>query len=157
MLPRVGGNTYGKTKLPEHAKRTKIEGIVDCGHQQATLSSCDNRDSTVMEDSNAFGGYVQTTVDPGSSLVVATVIFGVLLFSFLPCMISLGNRYEKRQEEESSEKKDAEEISELHDRENRNENHKRLSRMSLAVHAPVEVGPIRRYSCVCFSAVSAFF
>jgi hypothetical protein len=101
-----------------------------------------------MEESDTpFDGYDQTTVDPGSSLVVATVIFGVLLFSLLPCMVSLSNRYVKRQEEEINENKDAEEVAELHE-ENQNDNNKRLSRRSLAVHVPVEVGSVLRYSCV---------
>jgi hypothetical protein len=99
-----------------------------------------------MEESDAFYGYDQTTVDPGASLVVATVIFGVLLFSLLPCMVSLSNRYVKRQEEETSENKDTEEAAELNE-ENQNNNHKRLSRMSLA-DLPVEVGSMRRYSSV---------
>jgi hypothetical protein len=98
-----------------------------------------------MEESDAFYGYDQTTVDPGSSLVVATAIFGVLLFSLLPCMVSLSNRYVKRQEEEIDEK-DTEKAAELHE-ENQNDNHKRLSRMSLA-DLPVEVGSVRCYSCV---------
>jgi hypothetical protein len=101
-----------------------------------------------MEESDAFYEYDQTTVDPGSSLVVATVIFGVLLFSLLPCMVSLSNRYVKRQEEEINENKDTEKAAELH-KENQNDNHKRLSRMSLA-DLPVEVGSVsvRCYSCV---------
>jgi hypothetical protein len=98
-----------------------------------------------MSESDAFDGYVQTTVDPGSSLVVATVIFGVLLFSMLPCMISLRNRSVKRHEEGINENKATEEVLELHEE---NDNHRRLSRMSLAEHAPVEVGSLRRYSYV---------
>jgi hypothetical protein len=93
-----------------------------------------------MEESDAFYGYNQTTMDPGNSLVVATTIFGVLLFSLLPCMVSLSNRYVKRQEEAINENQDTEEA-------NQNNNHKRLSRMSLA-DLPVEVGSVRRYSCV---------
>jgi hypothetical protein len=99
-----------------------------------------------MEESDAFYGYDQTTVDPGSSLVVATAIFGVLLFSLLPCMVSLSNRYVKRQEEEINENKDTKKVAELHE-ENQNDNHKRLSRLSLA-DLPVEVGSVRCYSCV---------
>jgi hypothetical protein len=99
-----------------------------------------------MEESDPFYGYDQTTVDPGSSLVVATVIFGVLLFSLLPCMVSFSNRYVKRQEEEINENIGTEEVAELHE-ENQNDNHRRLSRMSLA-DLPVEVGSVRRYSCV---------
>jgi hypothetical protein len=101
-----------------------------------------------MEESDAFNGYVQTTVDPGSSLVVATVIFGVLLFSLLPCMISLSNRYVKRQEEEINENKDTKEVAEHHE-DNQNGSRQRLTRMSLAEHVPVKVGSVRRYSCVC--------
>jgi hypothetical protein len=100
-----------------------------------------------MIESDAFDGYVQTTVDPGISLVVATAIFGVLLFSMLPCMISLSNRYVKRQEEGINENKDTGEVVELH-AEDQNDNHRGLSRMSLAAHAPVEVGFVRRYSYV---------
>lgn len=96
-----------------------------------------------MEESNAFDGYDQTTVDPGSSLIVATVIFGVLLFSLLPCMVSLSNRYVKPQEEEINENKDTEEVAELHE-ENQNDNHRRLSRVSLA-DLPIEVGSICRF------------
>jgi hypothetical protein len=99
-----------------------------------------------MEESDTFYGYDQTTVDPGSSLVVATIIFGVLLFSLLPCMVAFSNRYVKRQEEEINVNKDTEEAAEL-DEENQNDNHRRLSRMSLA-DLPVEVGSVRRYSCV---------
>jgi hypothetical protein len=100
-----------------------------------------------MSESDAFDGYIQKTMDPGFSLVVATVIFGVLLFSMLPCMISLSNSYVKRQEEGINEHKDTEEVVGLH-AEDQNDNHKRLSRMSLAAHAPVEVGSVRRYSYV---------
>jgi hypothetical protein len=126
-------------------KRTQIEGVKIC-ENQAVVQPWDSRDRAVMEESDTFYGYDQTTVDPGSSLVVATIIFGVLLFSLLPCMVAFSNRYVKRQEEEINENKDTEEAAELHE-ENQNDNHRRLSRMSLA-DLPVEVGSVRRYSCV---------
>ena len=49
-----------------------------------------------MEDDDGFLGYVETTVDPGPWVIVGTTVFCALSIILLPCMLSLGRRYEKR-------------------------------------------------------------
>jgi hypothetical protein len=98
-----------------------------------------------MHGSHPFYGYVQTTVDPGSSLVVATAIFGVLLYSFLPCMTSFGGNSKEKHEEDSHESTDVEEISTTHGEDDNLAHPNRLSRMSLSVHVPQEVRSFEVY------------
>jgi Na+-driven multidrug efflux pump len=50
-------------------------------------------------DDDGFDGYLETTVDPGSTILVSTIILCGLLYCFLPWMVSFGNRYQKRKEE----------------------------------------------------------
>ena len=45
---------------------------------------------------DGFAGYIPETVDPGLFIVVAVIGFSVASNSLLPCMVSLGVRYEKR-------------------------------------------------------------
>jgi hypothetical protein len=54
----------------------------------------DDDDSFYAE--NGFIGYVPGTVDPGLGLLIATMIFAVLSTAVLPCLVTLGRRYEKR-------------------------------------------------------------
>ena len=50
-----------------------------------------------MSDSNAsFPNYTETTLDPGWSFLVAAIVACFLLFATLPCLVSLGSRYERR-------------------------------------------------------------
>jgi len=44
------------------------------------------------EDDDGFYGYVETTHDPGYSLLFATILFCVISYCSLPCLVSLGNR-----------------------------------------------------------------
>jgi len=45
-----------------------------------------------QEDDEGFDGYVETTVDPGSSFLIATTILCVLLYAVLPCMVCFKRR-----------------------------------------------------------------
>jgi hypothetical protein len=52
-----------------------------------------------MDDNGEFTNYNEATLDPGWSFLVGAVAAGVLLFSILPCLVSLGSRYERRKSE----------------------------------------------------------
>ncbi|KAG7342393.1 MATE efflux family protein [Nitzschia inconspicua] len=43
-----------------------------------------------------FGDYVETTLDPEWSLIIGSLVACILLHATLPCMSSLGSRYERR-------------------------------------------------------------
>ena len=43
-------------------------------------------------DDDGFSDYVSTTINPGSSILIATAIFCVSLYFFLPCIVSFLNR-----------------------------------------------------------------
>lgn len=45
---------------------------------------------------DGFAGYVPTAEDPGPAMLVATGLFCVLITAIVPCLVSLGRRYEKR-------------------------------------------------------------
>lgn len=54
-----------------------------------------------------YVGYVETSVDPGPWMLVGTAVFCIFSLAMLPCLVSLGRRYEKRrlsatQEDEAS-------------------------------------------------------
>jgi MatE len=57
------------------------------------LSDVANQTSQVF-----FEEYVETTLDPEWSLIIGSLIACILLHATLPCMLSLGSRYERRQE-----------------------------------------------------------
>jgi hypothetical protein len=61
----------------------------------ASLAENDDR---LSPSSNLFffEDYVETTLDPGWSLVIGSLIACILLHATLPCMVSLGSRYERR-------------------------------------------------------------
>lgn len=44
----------------------------------------------------AFAGYLPSAKDPGSALLIATILFCVSSNLMLPCLVSLGRRYEKK-------------------------------------------------------------
>jgi hypothetical protein len=50
----------------------------------------------------AFLEYSKSTVDPGWSFIMATLVAGLLLNLSLPCLVSLGSRYERRRFQETS-------------------------------------------------------
>jgi hypothetical protein len=52
-----------------------------------------------MDDNGEFADYNEATLDPGWSFLVGAVTAGFLLFSILPCLVSLGSRYERRKSE----------------------------------------------------------
>lgn len=53
---------------------------------------------------DGFAGYEITTIDPGSSILIGTVIFCVSLYLFLPCVLTLLERRScKRKRERLSE------------------------------------------------------
>ena len=52
-----------------------------------------------MDDNGDFTDYDEATLDPGWSFLVGAVTAGFLLFSILPCLVSLGSRYERRKSE----------------------------------------------------------
>ena len=47
-------------------------------------------------DDDGFINYVPTTVDPDYILLVATTLFCIFSNAILPCLVTLGKRYEKR-------------------------------------------------------------
>ena len=47
-------------------------------------------------DDDGFINYVPTTVDPDYILLVVTTVFCIVSNAILPCMVTLGKRYEKR-------------------------------------------------------------
>ena len=63
-------------------------------------------------DDDQFIGYEVSTMDPGPGLLVATTLFCVLLNSLLPCLVSLGRRYEKRRLSKLGSQEDDEVMSE---------------------------------------------
>lgn len=54
-------------------------------------------------DDDGFVGYAPSTVDPGNALLIAIIVFTVLSNAFLPCLVSLGRRYERKRIEARSE------------------------------------------------------
>jgi hypothetical protein len=50
----------------------------------------------IYDDDDGFLGYVPVTVDPGNALLIATIIFCLLTNLILPCLVSLGRRYERK-------------------------------------------------------------
>lgn len=55
-----------------------------------SMSSMDDYDNN---DDEGFYGYVETSNDPGYSLLIATILFTIIVNMALPLMISLGNKY----------------------------------------------------------------
>jgi len=47
-------------------------------------------------DDDTFAWYVPTTIDPGYSLLIIATIFTLLSNAILPCLVTMGRRYEKR-------------------------------------------------------------
>mmetsp|Transcript_15742 Transcript_15742/g.23168 ORF Transcript_15742/g.23168 Transcript_15742/m.23168 type:complete len:870 (-) Transcript_15742:62-2671(-) len=47
-------------------------------------------------DDDSFSCYVPETIDPGYALLIGTAIFCLLTNAILPCLVSMGRRYEKR-------------------------------------------------------------
>lgn len=47
-------------------------------------------------DDDGFSCYVPETIDPGYVLLIGTAIFCLLTNAILPCLVSMGRRYEKR-------------------------------------------------------------
>mmetsp|Transcript_32802 Transcript_32802/g.37315 ORF Transcript_32802/g.37315 Transcript_32802/m.37315 type:complete len:878 (+) Transcript_32802:172-2805(+) len=47
-------------------------------------------------DDDTFARYIPMTVDPGYSLLIITTIFTLFSNAILPCLVSMGRRYEKR-------------------------------------------------------------
>ena len=43
-----------------------------------------------------FDDYVEDTLDPGWSLVIGSLIACLVLHATLPCMVTLGSRYERQ-------------------------------------------------------------
>lgn len=58
----------------------------------------------MADTTDGFDNYEVDTVDPGPTLLVSTVIVCVLMYAFLPCMVSLGKRYDKKNQESGGSK-----------------------------------------------------
>jgi hypothetical protein len=56
-----------------------------------------------------FQYYPDDSVDPGNSILIATVLFCVLLIAALPCMVCVGMRFRNHEDVESSEQDNASE------------------------------------------------
>lgn len=54
----------------------------------------DNNDDYLDDD--GFVNYVPTTVDPGFVFLLVTTLFCIATHAILPCLVTLGKRYEKR-------------------------------------------------------------
>jgi hypothetical protein len=55
-----------------------------------------------MEDDDGFHYYVPDTVDPGYTLLIFTICICVFINLILPCLVSMGRKYEKRKIEKES-------------------------------------------------------
>lgn len=49
-------------------------------------------------EDEGFQDYVVTSMDPGSSMMVATLLFCVLMVAALPCLVMVGRRFQKHEE-----------------------------------------------------------
>lgn len=112
------------------------------------------------EDDDGFEGYVETTVDPGPWVIVGTTAFCALSILLLPCMLSLGRRYEKRclggdhelsdtVDKVDNNENDVELASEVQraekeDKSDGNENQKSLKISDGSCHSPSEPGTTAR-------------
>lgn len=52
--------------------------------------------SASEDGDDGFVNYVEDTIDPGPSLLIATTILCVLMYAVLPCLVSFGKRYSSR-------------------------------------------------------------
>lgn len=50
-----------------------------------------------MSNSLGFQNYTQISMNPGNSLLIATLIFGGLLLAALPCVVSVGKRFQQHE------------------------------------------------------------
>ena len=48
------------------------------------------------DDDGGFYGYIPTTTDPGSALLVATIVLCVLMNAILPCLVAIGSHHDKK-------------------------------------------------------------
>jgi len=55
-----------------------------------------------MSEGGGFEDYIPTSMDPGNSMLIATVLFCVLLIAFLPCLFSMAKRLQKQHGEAAS-------------------------------------------------------
>lgn len=53
----------------------------------------------MSEDFSGFDGYEPVSVDPGSLVLILTVLFCTLSLAIIPCFMSLHNQYGCRQAE----------------------------------------------------------
>jgi hypothetical protein len=75
-------------------------------------------DELLSNDDDGFLDYVPTAIDPGYTILVATTIFCLVSNTFLPCLVSLGRRYEKRRiAREEDEKMDDDDSEQSHQEE----------------------------------------
>lgn len=52
--------------------------------------------SSSNDDDDGFVAYIPNTIDPGYAILVATIIFTFLSNAMIPCLVSLGRKYEKQ-------------------------------------------------------------
>ena len=55
-------------------------------------------DALHVEDDGGFYGYIPTTTDPGTALVIATTIICILLNASLPWLVAIGNYRDKKRQ-----------------------------------------------------------
>jgi hypothetical protein len=48
------------------------------------------------EEDEGFIGYIPTANDPGWSLLIGTILFCILSNMVLPCLVTMGRRYERK-------------------------------------------------------------
>jgi len=49
-----------------------------------------------LVEAEGFAGYVPDTLDPGKSVLIATIVICILLNALLPCLVSIGQHREKK-------------------------------------------------------------
>jgi hypothetical protein len=55
-----------------------------------------------MDDDDGFHYYIPNSVDPGYTLLIFTICICLLTNAILPCLVSMGRKYEKRKVEKES-------------------------------------------------------
>jgi len=51
----------------------------------------------MSDEQNGFEDYIPQSMDPGNSMVIATVLFCVVLIAFLPCISCIAKRFQKHE------------------------------------------------------------
>lgn len=53
-------------------------------------------------DDDVFENYVTKTVNPGQSMLIGSLIFSILCLALLPCLVSIGRRFQRHEDEHTT-------------------------------------------------------